>query len=178
MIAGYKRLEAVAGGAGTLRGSGGMASKLAAAKIATWSGVRVVVAKADRPNVLVDAISGRAGVGTVFVPKPHRLTARKLWIAFAVAAVGQVTVDDGARKALLERGVSLLGAGVVAVDGKFEAGDAIEIRDVDGAVFAKGLARHDAATSASMIGKRTALLPEGLAPEVVHRDDLVILPTG
>jgi glutamate 5-kinase len=171
-------LEAVAGGAGTSRGSGGMASKLAAAKIATWSGVRAVIAKADRPDVLIDAISGRAGVGTVFVPKAHRLTARKLWIAFAVAPAGQITVDDGARTALLERGVSLLGAGVVAVDGKFEAGDAVEIRDANGVVFAKGLTRHDASMSASMIGKRTAQLPEGLAPEVVHRDDLVMLPTG
>ena len=115
---------------------------------------------------------------TVFVPKPHRLTARKLWIAFAVAPAGQITVDDGARTALLERGVSLLGAGVVAVDGKFEAGDAVEIRDANGEVFAKGLARHDASMSASMIGKRTAQLPDGLAPEVVHRDDLVMLPTG
>ena len=170
-------LSVEATASGSSRGSGGMASKLSAARMASWAGVRAVIASSNRPDVLVDAVNGHA-VGTTVLPSDRTLPARKLWIAFAVAAVGQVTVDDGARKALLERGVSLLGAGVVAVDGKFEAGDAIEIRDVDGAVFAKGLARHDAATSASMIGKRTALLPEGLAPEVVHRDDLVILPTG
>ena len=172
------QLEAVAGGAGTARGSGGMASKLAAAKIATWSGVRVVIAKADRPDVLLDAVTGVAGVGTVFVPKPHRLAARKLWIAFAVAPAGRVVVDDGARAALVERGVSLLGAGVVDVSGDFEPGDAVEICDRRGSVFAKGLTRHDAATVRSMTGKRTSQLPEGLAPEVVHRDDLVIVPEG
>ncbi len=172
------RLEVAAGGAGTSRGSGGMASKLAAAKIATWSGVRVVIAQADRPDVLLDAVAGAAGVGTVFVPKPHRLSARKLWIAFAVAAEGRVVVDHGARTALVESGVSLLGAGVVAVTGEFEAGAALEICDVHGSVFAKGLARHDANTSRSMIGKRTAQLPEGMAAEVVHRDDLVIVPSG
>ena len=173
-----ERLEAAAGGAGSSRGSGGMASKLAAAKIATWSGVRAVIAKADRPDVLLDAIAGVAGVGTVFVPKPHRLAARKLWIAFAVAPEGRVIVDAGARAALVERGVSLLGAGVVAVVGAFEAGGAVEICDAHGSVFAKGLARHDAATSRSMAGKRTSELPEGIAPEVVHRDDLVIVPGG
>lgn len=171
-------LEAVAGGAGTARGSGGMASKLAAAKIATWSGVRAVIAKADRPDVLRDAVAGTAGVGTVFVPKAHRLAARKLWIAFAVAPEGTIVVDDGARRALVDRGVSLLGAGVVEVHGAFEDGDAVEIRSTDGTVFAKGLARHDAETSRRMIGKRTADLPEGTAPEVVHRDDLVIVPAG
>ncbi len=135
-----------------------------------------MIAKADRPGVLVDAISGAPGVGTVFVPKPHRLAARKLWIAFAVAPAGRITVDPGAHRALVGRSVSLLGAGVVAVRGDFEAGDAVEVCDEAGVVFAKGLARHDAATTTSMIGKRTAQLPEGLAPEVVHRDDLVMLP--
>jgi glutamate 5-kinase len=170
------QLLAAAGGAGSARGSGGMASKLAAAKIATWSGVRAVIAQADRPNVLLDAVAGVAGVGSVFVPKPHRLGARKLWIAFAVAAEGRVTVDDGARIALVERGVSLLGAGVTDVAGSFDAGSALEICDQSGHVFAKGLARHDAATSRSMIGRRTSELPGGMTPELVHRDDLVIVP--
>ena len=170
------QLEAAAGGAGTMRGSGGMASKLAAAKIATWSGVRTVIANAERRDVLVDAIAGVAGVGTVFVPKPHRLSARKLWIAFAVAPSGRIAVDAGARAALRDRGVSLLGAGVIDVTGTFDAGDAVEVCDAAGVVFAKGLVRHDVTTARSMIGKRTPELPEGLAPEVIHRDDLVMLP--
>ncbi|MDQ6928283.1 MAG: glutamate 5-kinase, partial [Actinomycetota bacterium] len=101
-------LQRVAGGgAGTERGSGGMASKLAAAKIAAWSGVRVVIASADRPAVLTGAIDGVSGVGTVVLPHDRRLPARKLWIAFAVRASGTVVVDDGARRALVERHTSL-----------------------------------------------------------------------
>ena len=101
-------LETVAGGAGTVRGSGGMASKLAAAKMAAWSGVRAVIASADRPGVLVEAADDRPGMGTVVRPRDRRLPARKLWIAFAIGAGGTVVVDDGARTALVERQTSLL----------------------------------------------------------------------
>jgi glutamate 5-kinase len=169
-------LEAVAGASGTTRGSGGMASKLAAAKIAAWSGVRTVIAGADRPGVLVEAADGLAGVGTVVRPHQRRLSARKLWIAFAVGASGTVVVDDGARTALVERQRSLLPAGVVEVLGTFDAEDAVEITGTDGRVFAKGLARHPAAWVKEYAGRRTSVLPAEVAPEVVHRDDLVVLP--
>ena len=110
-------------------------------------------------------------------PGPRRLPARKLWIAFAVGSSGIVIVDEGARRALLERGVSLLPAGVTGVKGSFEADDAVEIAGPDGVVFAKGLVparrRRPAARSAGM---RTSELPEGIPHEVVHRDDLVVLP--
>src|SRR5262249_61402545 len=88
-------LDGVAGGVGTNRGSGGMASKLAAAKIAAWSGVRAVIASAALPGVVTDALAGRP-VGTSFAPRAQRLASRKLWIAFARAAEGKVTVDAGA----------------------------------------------------------------------------------
>jgi glutamate 5-kinase len=169
-------LEALAGGTGTARGSGGMASKLAAAKIAAWSGVRAVIAAATRPSVLADSLAGVPGVGTVFVPRTVRLPARKLWIAFAVGASGTVVVDDGARTALTERGVSLLPAGVLSVQGDFDADDAVELAGPDGKVFAKGLARHPAAVVRQLAGRRSPDLPPDTAAEVVHRDDLVILP--
>ena len=169
-------LEALAGGAGSDRGSGGMASKLAAAKIAAWSGVRAVIAQASRDHVLADAVAGAAGVGTVVQPRRDRLPARKLWIAFAVGAAGTIVVDDGARSALLERGVSLLPAGVIEVKGGFDADAAVEIAGPDGAVFAKGLSRYDAAGLRAVLGSRTPDLPEGVPHEVVHRDDLVVLP--
>ncbi|MGI8685693.1 MAG: glutamate 5-kinase, partial [Acidimicrobiales bacterium] len=169
-------LESRAGGAGSPRGSGGMASKLAAAKIAAWSGVRAVIAAADRPGVLGDAVAGEPGVGTVVRPHDRRLPARKLWIAFAVGSSGTVVVDDGARKALVERNTSLLPAGVVGVDGTFDADDAVEIAGRDGRVFAKGLVRHPAQRVAEWRGRRTADLPPDLPHEVVHRDDLVVLP--
>jgi glutamate 5-kinase len=171
-----QELEALAGAAGSVRGSGGMASKLAAAKMAAWSGVRVVIAQATRDGVLDDAVSGRPGAGTVVHPRPKRLNARKLWIAFAVAPEGTVVVDDGARRALLERGVSLLAAGVREVGGDFVEGDAVELAGLDGGVFAKGLAGVSSAELRAVAGRRTADLPEGVAHEVVHRDDLVVLP--
>ena len=102
--------EAMAGGAGTVRGSGGMASKLAAAKIASWSGVDTVIANAAREDVVADAVAGAPGVGTTVRSRETRIAARKLWIAFAVVAQGRVVVDTGARRAL-ETGKSLLAAG-------------------------------------------------------------------
>ncbi len=169
-------LERMAGGAGTVRGSGGMASKLAAAKIAAWSGVQAVIASSRRPGVLVDAVEGRAGVGTVVRPKPKRLPARKLWIAFAVGAAGTIIVDEGARTAVVERNVSLLPAGVVGVQGSFAADEAVEVATPDGTVFAKGLARIGATALRGVAGMRTADLPDGVPHEVIHRDDLVVLP--
>jgi glutamate 5-kinase len=168
-------LEAVAGGAGTARGSGGMASKLAAAKIAAWSGVRAVIAGATVPHVVIGAIEGRA-VGTSVRPKPARLPSRKLWIAFGRGASGRVVVDDGARAALCSDNRSLLPAGVRGVEGAFDVDDAVEIVGGDGRPFAKGLVRYSAAALRSVAGRRTAELDEGLPHEVVHRDDLVVLP--
>jgi glutamate 5-kinase len=169
-------LEAVAGGAGTARGSGGMASKLAAAKIAAWSGVRAVIAGAREPGVVRRALTDGESVGTVVQPRSQRLSSRKLWIAFALGASGRVVVDDGARRALVEGGRSLLPAGVRGVEGAFDREDAVEVVDTSGRVFAKGLAGMDAATLRRIAGRRSADLPEGVPHEAVHRDDLVLLP--
>jgi glutamate 5-kinase len=169
-------IEVLAGGAGSARGSGGMASKLAAAKIAAWSGVRAVIADAARPGVLAAAAAGTAGVGTVVLPRSSRLAARKLWIAFAVGSSGTIVVDEGARRALRARGVSLLPAGVVGVEGSFEPDDAVEVAGPDGEVFAKGLTRHGAGRLKELAGRRTSGLPADVAHEVIHCDDLVLLP--
>ncbi len=175
-VAEVDQVLALAGGAGSERGSGGMASKLAAAKMAAWSGVPVVIASAERPDVLTDALAGRPGVGTLVRPRSGRLPARKLWIAFALAPAGRVVVDAGARRALVERGVSLLPAGVVEVVGDFQPDDAVELAGPDGAVFAKGLVRHSAKALSEWAGRRTSDLPPDVSAEVVHRDDLVLLP--
>jgi len=168
-------LEALAGRRGTARGSGGMLTKLQAAKMASWSGVRTVIAAAARADVLVDAVAGVPGVGTVVRAHGRRLPARKLWIAFAVGSSGTVVVDDGARRALVERNTSLLPAGVVRVEGAFAAGDAVEIATADGTVVAKGLVRHPSSQVEQWRGRRTADLPADMPREVVHRDDLVVL---
>jgi glutamate 5-kinase len=167
-------LEAVAGGSGSERGSGGMASKLAAAKIASWSGVRAVIAAADQPGVVTDALAGKP-VGTVVQPHAERLPSRKLWIAFAVGASGRVIVDEGARRALVSHGRSLLAAGVREVEGEFDADTAVEVVGEDGRAFAKGLVRYPAARLRAVAGLRSGDLPDGAPAEVIHRDDLVVL---
>jgi len=169
-------IEAQVGGAGTDRGSGGMASKLAAARLAAWSGVRTVIAAAQRPDVVAHAIDGVAGVGTVFHPHDRHLPARKLWIAFAIGSSGTLHVDAGARAALLGGGASLLSAGVVRVEGAFGVDDAVEVAGPDGEVFAKGIVRVDAATAAAMASHSRDQLGEGVTPWLIHRDDLVVLP--
>ncbi|GIU85238.1 MAG: glutamate 5-kinase [Acidimicrobiales bacterium] len=168
-------IEAAAGGAGTARGSGGMASKIAAAKIASWSGIRTVIASAERPNVIADAVAGRPGVGTVVHPRKGRLSARKVWIAFARPAEGRIRVDEGAVRALLGGNASLLCAGVVDAEGDFEVDDAVEIVGPDGGVVAKGITKMSASDVKENAGRRSSELPDGLPRYVVHRDDLVVL---
>ena len=170
-----RALLAVAGRPGTARGSGGMATKLAAARMAAWSGVRTVIAAAARPGVLAAAAAGEPGVGTVVRAHDRRLPVRKLWIGFGIGSSGTLRIDDGARRALVERHTSLLPAGVVGVEGDFDVDDAVEIAGTDGRVVAKGLVRHSSARLAEWCGRRTAELPPDVPHEVVHRDDLVIL---
>jgi glutamate 5-kinase len=168
-------LSVRAGISNNTRGSGGMASKLAAARIASWSGVRTVIASAKRPNVVNDALNKVAGAGTQFLPRQRELTARKLWIAFAAQATGSVTVDDGARDVLARKTVSLLHAGVTAVTGEFAIGDTIEVKDQRGVVFARGMSGVTALQAGASSGMHSRDLVDGVAQEVIHRDDLVIL---
>jgi glutamate 5-kinase len=168
-------LSVHAGVSGTARGSGGMASKLAAARIASWSGVRTVIADARRTNVLESAAAGDKTVGTQFLPHDRQLSARKLWIAFAAQHAGTVTVDEGARQALVQRNTSLLHAGVTEVTGDFVAGDTVEIRSEGSAeVIAKGMVSVDAVQASAAAGRQSADLPEGVPSELIHRDDLVV----
>lgn len=168
-------LQAAAGGVGTQRGSGGMFAKLTAARMAAWTGVRAVIASAQRENVVRDAIAGVPGVGTIVHPRNQKLSARKLWIAFAMPAAGRILVDQGARRALTRGNRSLLPAGVTAMEGDFDSGAGVEIGDDTGMVFAKGVTHYDSVTLRSSIGVQTAELAEGVPHEVVHRDDLVVL---
>jgi glutamate 5-kinase len=167
-------LAVTAGRTGSTRGSGGMASKLAAARMASWSGVRAVIAEASRTDVLVDAVADRA-VGTTFMANERRLSARKLWIGFASQVDGAVVVDDGARRALVERGTSLLPAGIRSVVGDFDDGDVVDVRTESGEAIARGLVLTDAATLRTLMGRRTSDLPAHVAHETIHRDDLVLL---
>ncbi|MFM7263652.1 MAG: glutamate 5-kinase [Acidimicrobiales bacterium] len=160
---------------GSDRGSGGMASKLAAARIASWSGVTTVIAQATADDAVLAAVAGDTSRGTRFLPHDRDLPARKLWIAFAAEEAGTVTVDAGAREALVARGTSLLPAGVTAVTGSFEAGDVIAVVTADGVTVARGLALMSHTQVGASLGRRSTELPDGSPSVVIHRDDLVVL---
>lgn len=164
-------LERIAGGRGSDLSSGGMASKLAAAWVATFSGVGVVVAGAFEGDVLARATSG-SSVGTYFHPRPRRVSARRLWIAFAQPPRGTVVVDEGAKRALARDKRSLLAVGVVGVKGSFKPGDTVDLASGDDEVFARGLIRFSAEELESAKGRRTGDLA---GREVVHRDHLIVL---
>lgn len=167
-------LSVAATRSGSNRGSGGMASKLSAARMASWAGVRAVIASASQPDVLLHAVKGEA-VGTTFLPSDRNLPARKLWIGFATNVEGVLVVDDGARRALVERGTSLLPAGITEVNGAFAPGDVVEVRDLQGVTVARGIALVDSDVLRDIRGKRTSDLPESIAHEAIHRDDLMLL---
>ena len=169
-------IEAMAGGAGSAHGTGGMISKLEAAKIATRAGCRVTLAPGSALHPLRQLCEG--GPATRFAARANPGRARKDWIAGALAAAGVLHIDAGAARALA-RGSSLLPAGVTRVEGSFGRGDAVLIRGPDGADLAKGLSAYDAADARRISGHQT----EQIAPllgyrgrdELVHRDDLVLL---
>ncbi len=167
-----RAITAGAGGSG--RGSGGMASKLIAARMASWSGIRCVIGRASRPGVLAGAVSDEL-IGTTFAPHDRALSARKLWIAFAADVSGSVQVDAGARAALINRPNSLLPAGVTAVGASFVSGDVVDIVDQSGVAFARGRVAVASADLVRVVGRQTSDLPDGMVHEVVHRDDLVVL---
>jgi glutamate 5-kinase len=147
-----------------------MASKIAAAWVATFSGVGVVVASSS--EVSLDRIIDGERVGTYFHPHPTRASARRLWIAFAQPPRGTVIVDPGARKAMVQDNRSLLAVGVVDVNGTFESGATVDVMERNGDVFARGLVRYDSKDLIDARGKPTVELA---GREVIHKDQLVIL---
>ena len=156
-------LVELAGTGGSKVGSGGMASKLAAARMATWSGVTTVIASARAVEPLRQALSDSPGFGTIFHPRSERLAARKAWIAFAVVSRGSLRINQGALQALEHHGRSLLRVGVESYVGSFIEGDAVDVLGPEGQVVAKGLVR----VSSEAIHECDDV--------VVHRDDLVLL---
>lgn len=168
-------LSVAAGSAGTARGSGGMASKLSAARIASWSGIRTVIARASRDAVLVDAVDPATVVGTTFLGRDRQLSARRLWIAFAAQPIGSVSIDAGAVAAIETRGTSLLSPGVASISGEFAVGDVVDIVDSAGGIVARGATAMSSSELAVIRGRRAAELSEGASSLVVHRDEMVVL---
>jgi len=158
-------LERMAGGTSSETAIGGMKTKIQAARIVVRSGIPMVIASGRKKNTLQNIIQG-LNEGTLFVPKPSKLTGRKRWIAFFHHPRGSLLVDDGARKSLRENGRSLLPAGIARCEGDFQAGEVVRICDLDGTEFARGISRFPADQIRARQCGRT---------EVVHRDDMVIL---
>jgi glutamate 5-kinase len=154
-------------------GSGGVATKVAAARMAAWSGIPTVIASASEDDVVRRAVDGD-DVGTWVAPHDSRLGARKLWIAFGLPSCGSVTVDDGAAAALIDRGKSLLAAGVRRVDGSFEGGDAVEVLTERGDLLGKGLAGMSSDELMLAMGRHST----EVGGAAIHRDDLVVLVGG
>ncbi|MGW7255566.1 glutamate 5-kinase [Streptomyces sp. NPDC054834] len=156
-------------------GTGGMVTKVEAARIAAAAGIPVVLTSAIHA---AEALSG-GDTGTYFHPTGKRSADRLLWLQHASTPQGSLTLDDGAVRAVVERRKSLLPAGIAAVDGEFNAGDPVELRDGTGRAVARGLVNFDAKEIPRLIGRSTRELARELGPEyereVVHRDDLVVL---
>lgn len=167
-------VEVRRGGGGL--GSGGMASKLEAASVATGEGIAVLLAPADRAAAALATDPAEVcGVGTVFAPTAPRSKSRLFWLRHATTPRGWLTLDDGAIRAVVGRRASLLPAGVQAVTGDFSAGDPVELRAVDGTAVARGLIAYDAGEIPALLGRRTGELDPDYRRELVHRDDIVLL---
>jgi len=156
--------------AGSHLGSGGMATKIDAAAIATSEGIPVVLSSATR---IADALDGRSG--TLFHPAGDRSASRLFWLRHATTPRGTLVLDPGAVAAVVQRRMSLLAAGVTGVRGDFYSGEPVDLVGPDGVPVARGLVGYDAADLPSLLGKRTGDLPGEFRRELVHRDDLVVL---
>ena len=158
-------------------GAGGMASKIEAADMVTAAGNLVLIANAGEDRVLERLFDGET-LGTLFLPAKRRMKSRKRWLRFGSRSMGRVIVDAGARRALAERGKSLLPSGVLRVEGSFARGDLVSICDEDNREFARGLINYNAEDMKKIAGKKTAALRRilGHAPydETIHRDHMVL----
>jgi glutamate 5-kinase len=167
-----------AGDSRSALGSGGMRSKLRAARLATVAGESVIMANGGRPDIL-DAIFRAEPVGTLFLPHSSTLPAWKRWLGYTARPRGRFVVDAGARRAVQEQGRSLLPIGVVQVQGAFGKGDVVALCDPDGVEFARGLTNYSAAAADRLRGLRTEQIREAVGAfpyeEVVHRDNLVVI---
>lgn len=160
-------------------GSGGMQTKLEAARIVVEAGEVAVIASGKQPQVIKRVLSGEPGLGTVFAPAVRTLDSRQRWIGLTARPAGAITIDPGAVEALAAKGKSLLAAGVRELTGRFERGDVIMVRDPQGKEIARGLTNYSADELRLIRGKRSnqlaAVLGKPAYKSVVHRDNLVLL---
>jgi glutamate 5-kinase len=172
------QLQVEAGSSGSQWGTGGMATKLAAARIATSAGVRMVITQGKKPNNISKILQGEA-IGTQFDPQPRTENARKRWIAYGLVPMGKLYLDEGAVKAICDQGKSLLAAGITRKIGDFAVSEAVQICDRQGQEIARGLVNYSSSEIERIKGHRSedilGLLGYEGEQTVIHRDNLVIL---
>lgn len=173
-----REIERMAGGSGSSVGTGGMATKVTAAKKAARFGVPTILAPGKQPGVISAAVSGQE-IGTLFLPATDGLNRRKHWIAYTLRPAGKVLVDAGAQRALVDKGTSLLPSGITGVEGRFERGRCVRICGPDGTEIARGLADYSSSEIQLIAGHKSAeieqLLGYRYGDDVVHRDNLVLI---
>lgn len=171
-------IERAGGGTGSSVGTGGMATKLAAAKKASQYGVPTIIINGRKPGTLNRALAGEE-IGTFFLPAKSSLNRRKHWIAFTLRPKGRITVDDGAVEVLSKRGKSLLPSGISGVDGEFERGACVRVCAPDGTEFARGIVDYSCHEIEKILGCKSCDIEKMLGyrygDEIIHRDNLVML---
>lgn len=172
-------IEATAGGAGSKNATGGMLTKLQAAKNAMSAGIALIIANGEHLDILRNILRGEP-VGTLFVPKESHLRFRNQWLAFGSKISGKLIVDAGLAKALRQKGsCSILPVGIVGVEGDFDSGDTVSVVDQDGHELARGMVNYSAGDVALIKGCKTSQIEEKIGykhyDEVIHRDNLVVL---
>ncbi|MDI6726939.1 MAG: glutamate 5-kinase [Smithellaceae bacterium] len=175
-------IEAAAAESGTASGTGGMKSKVMAAKKVAAFGIPCIIAPGKCPGIIGDIFAGKE-IGTLFLPNRERqLKSRKYWIAFTLRSRGKISLDAGAQKAILQEGKSLLPSGIIAVEGDFSAGDPVTCVDQAGTPLARGLANYSADEIRKIKGLKTSLIEQVLGykdyDEVIHRDNLAVMNSG
>lgn len=171
------RFISVSGGTSGIYGTGGMQTKLEAAKKAAHFGVPTIVANGRQRNILKKIFSGE-DIGTLFLPMEERLTSRKHWLAFSTRPAGSLILDDGAKNALLRKGKSLLSSGITGIEGNFDSGDAVSCVSPNGKEIARGIVNYSSEEIKRIKGLKTTEIEKVLGykyfDEVIHRDNLVI----
>lgn len=172
-----KDIEKIAGDIPGALGTGGMLSKIAAARKVTSAGIPMVISRGEKSDILLKLFDGKDH-GTFFVPKTKKIKSRKCWIAFTLKPKGSIFVDDGAADAILNGGKSLLPSGIVRVEGDFGVGAPVDCKASDSEMLARGLVNYSAADIRKIMGLRSNRIKERLGhkpyDEVIHRDNLVV----